>query len=309
MANNLIPGGTTSIYDEGSIDKGVYANFPAGTPKYHAGNGPDSVYRQARFYVDVPARLYRAYRASVPERSHALLDVLCVSSGQRFIGYIDFFLAQVNESMNEKVQVSEVLSDAYVAYFYGGRGKVYQLSGMLLNTQQDNWYTAFYLLYEDLIRGTRTSESGAELTLVFDDRRVIGSFTSLNMNINSTTETAVPFNAQFLVRKVEVTTSVRATLRSSTGRETVQRQAVPTGTRTQLLASVAESRAVDAVEAATRIAASVRAGADTSELSAAFGVDLTSVYAAAANAALNAFGEVTPTLGTSTLDLTRRNTP
>lgn len=309
MANSFIPGGTTSIYDVGSVDKGVYANFPAGTPKYHAGNGPDSVYRQARLYTDIPARLYQAYRGSVPERSRALLDVLCVNSGQSSIGYIDFLLAQVNESMVEKLQVSEVLSDAYAAYFYGGRAKTWQLSGMLLNTQQDNWYTAFYLLYEDLIRGTRTSEAGVELTLVFDDKRATGSFISLNMNINSTTETAVPFNAQFLVREVEITASVRGTLRSSSGQERVRSTPVAQGTETQLLSSVAESNAVEAVATATRIAASVRAGADTAELSAAFGVDLGSVYAAAAEAALSAFSEVSPVLGSASLDQTRRIGP
>lgn len=318
MAENLIPGGTTSINDLGSVDKGVYAAFPAGTPKYHAGSGPESVYRQARMYVTVPAPLYAAYRAAVPDRARALLDVLCVTSGKGSIGFIDMLISQVSESFNEKVQVTEVISDAHIAYFYGQRAVTIPFSGTLLNTQQDNWYTAFYVLYADLLRGTKTTTHGADVTIKYDDKRVVGSIVAMNTGLNSAMETAVPFGLQMLVREIIIDRPVRATFRSA-------QLALDDGTtpgaqptNTVLLSSAQDTYRAAAQAASAAIAAFVRPGANTAELSQAYGVDLEAAFASAADsinagaAALVASGAALaqtvatpPVLGESNLDRTR----
>lgn len=344
MADKLIPGGTTSINDLTSVDKGVYAAFPAGTPKYHAGNGPESVYKQARIYTTVPPTLYAAYREAVPQRAQGLLDVLCTTSGIGSIGIVDLFITQINDNYSEKVQVSEVLSDAHVAYFFGQRAVTYQISGMLLNTQQDNWYSAFHVLYQDLIRGTKTATHGADLTLKYDDRRIVGSMTNFSTNLNSAVETAVSFNLQMLVREIIIDRPVRATLRAQAGfvldlgedaitagnavldlgedvitvgqdvidlgEETViaGQDVLDLGEETLLVSSAEDVATSNAVARATQIAASVRAGANTDELSQAYGVDLAAVYAAASAAVLSgagAFSSERPVLGGSNLDQTR----
>lgn len=185
--------------------QGPYARFPAGTPKYHGGNELESVLRQARFYITVGDReTFQRFRQAVPERARRILDVLTVESSARSLGFFDFFLESISSSRQEKMQVNEVLSDAYVAYFFGERAPMWSLSGSLLNTQQSEWYNAWHVLYDDILRGSQLARYGVPARLVYNDREVIGYITATNEMLTSQREIAATFQVQYLVKEVRI---------------------------------------------------------------------------------------------------------
>lgn len=185
--------------------RGIYGNFPAFSPKFHAGNFTDTFRTQARLYVPFPsAAAFDAFQGALSERVREYARALSIVDGpeDKRLGYFDFFLQRANESYQEKRQVSEVLSDGYVAYYFGQRAPVWSYSGVVLNTRQDQWYDAFHILYEDVIRGTRLADLGLSVRLSYDTRTVVGSLDAMSTSLSADNETFAPFQFQVLVHRV-----------------------------------------------------------------------------------------------------------
>lgn len=210
MASNRIYGGNDINLGllsgaNGGTGQGVYSRSPGSTPKYNTGNDVDSVTSQARLFVDVADNAaYSALRAKVPERARRLFDVLSPQSGARSTGYFDFLLESVNSSRQEKMQVTEVLSDAFVAYFFGERAPLWSFSGNLLNTQQDEWYDAWHILYADILRGSKLAQYGIPARIFYNGREVTGYITATSESFSARQETAVSFQFQMLVKRVRI---------------------------------------------------------------------------------------------------------
>ena len=122
--------------------QGVFALHPLMTPKYAKNKGSrDNEYRDtlSRMYLSLAGADSNAkekYLASFSEdpTAYALAQVLIgVNSSTGGTGFIDFFLDQIREQWQEKVQISELLSDNYVAYFFGQAPPIFTFSGNLLN--------------------------------------------------------------------------------------------------------------------------------------------------------------------------------
>lgn len=204
--DETIPGGHDSLVDsDPPRGRGVYASHPASTPRFHTGNDISSIENQARFFLQFPDRqTFARYRANIPERARKLVEVLSPESAVGGTGYFDFILDSVSEQFQEKFQVSEVLSDGHVAYFFGQKAPMWTLSGTLLNTRQDPWYDAFHILYQDVLRGSQLAKHRLPLRLRYDNREILGSLVGFNANFGAENEQAVQFQTQFLVSKVYV---------------------------------------------------------------------------------------------------------
>ncbi len=205
-----VPGGKESLLDENRI-KGVYAQHPAGTPKYHPGNVPDSVGRQARMFIQVQNnRAYKDYIALLKGRAKSIARVLASTDPrakggtQTGYGYVDFLLQQFSYQNQEKHQVVEMLSDAYVSYFFGQAAPRVSLSGVVMNTRQDDWYDAWNILYQDLIRGTHLARRNQILILRVDTRLYYLAPVANSESLEAQTETAGRFGMQALVKKVVI---------------------------------------------------------------------------------------------------------
>ena len=190
--------------------QGVYAKYPASSPRYHTGNDRELVKHQARLYITVPPKLYTRLYSLVPPRSQQILDVLCPQSDRGGVGFFDFFVSSVGFNTEEKVQISQVLSDAHVAYFFGQRPVQLTIEGTLLNTKQDPWYDVFYLLYEDILRGTLSSRRRTPTRLRFDNREAVGNLVNLQQRISAQNESMTSFSAQMLVQEFHVVDPVWA---------------------------------------------------------------------------------------------------
>ena len=188
---------------------GVFGLHPLATPKYARNEGlRDSEFKEtlARMYLSlagVDDRAKQLYLRSLPSdaRVQALARVL-VGAGQKVqTGFIDFFLQQVSETFTEVLQVDKVLGDNYVAFYFGQEPPVFQYSGTLINSQQDDQRTGFALAYQHLLRGTQLARRGALLRLRHDSVIVSGTVNQMTQVLNAENELTVPFSFSLLVKE------------------------------------------------------------------------------------------------------------
>ncbi len=199
------------LNDTGATTKGVYATFPAATPKYNAGNHLESRdTTQARLYIEIPdPAAFQTFLDAVPPEARKYAEAMTrTSDSVGGKGYVDFFLTATNEPLKEKVQVSEVLSDTHVAYYFGQSAPVWSYQIGLINSQQDEWYDAWNIIYENIIRGTRLAERKVSVTLSYDTRLVTGSIMQSQTAMNAQNELAVTGGFSLLVKELQIATRV-----------------------------------------------------------------------------------------------------
>jgi hypothetical protein len=121
-------------------------------------------------------------------------------------GYLDFFIQQASMPLQEKVDIKETLSDNYVAYFFGQSPPMWTFSGWLLNSVQDDQATNFLRLYLEVLRGTQLARRQKVVSLKIDSYIITGAIVTTNFTLQSTSETAVPFQFQLLVKRVAIVT-------------------------------------------------------------------------------------------------------
>jgi hypothetical protein len=191
----------TALGGDDALDKkqngGVYTRHPAAQLKYNTSweRGTET---QARLYLQVPGKdaIETANLYDQPTKEYAFTAAS--------IGYIDFLLQSVRESYAEKVQVAELLGDTYAGYFLGQRAPVFQYSGILLSTQQDDWWQAFTYLYKDSLRGSKLAAHGALMHLRYDTRLITGALTDFSTSLSSDMQMSVQFSFSMLVKNVEL---------------------------------------------------------------------------------------------------------
>jgi hypothetical protein len=156
-------------------------------------------------YIRVP-KAGRAERIYKNLKSTVSKDVAKVMIGEGSatspaLGYVDFFLDTIATNLNEKVQVTEVLEDNYVAFFFGASPPTFTLTGHLMNTMQDDWAVQMLSAYEDLFRGTMLARRGLQLYVRYDSYIISGACISLSMTRSATNENVIPFGLQILVSR------------------------------------------------------------------------------------------------------------
>lgn len=226
-ASGETPGG----YAPGRGAGGVFAKILQGaTPKYAVNNGARTdLFRDtmARMYVRIDAAEMDLFLGSVgdshtrdqltrrlvgdptppQQRPNANTGNAPNQRAQRITradtnGYLDFFIQTVQMSVQEKVQVSETLSDNYVAYAFGQAPPVWNFSGSLLNSVQDDQASNMYRLYTEILRATQLARRQKSLSISFDSYVVNGVMMNMNLGVNSGNELLVPFSFQLLVKRV-----------------------------------------------------------------------------------------------------------
>jgi hypothetical protein len=112
--------------------------------------------------------------------------------------YSRFFLENVSEVEQEKYQIVETFT-GYYAFFYGKRPPIYRYSGVLLSDSIYRWNNDFKFVYENYFRGTRATELGAEVLIVYDGRQISGFPLGLSMQQDAVNEKGMPFSIDMLV--------------------------------------------------------------------------------------------------------------
>jgi hypothetical protein len=189
--------------------KGVHASLPFMTPKYarwmqHRHHEFEDT--MARMFIQVPAVDYQKFLDSLEDPQTAMIAQYLSgdNDGGGGVGYIDFFLQSAKHQFVEKVQVTEVLSDNYVAFFFGHAAPVFSYSGTLMNTYQDDWTMRMFRIFRDLGRGTQLARRGQILRLRYDSMIVSGAMTNFSWNLEAGLETFCPFSFDLLVKNVSI---------------------------------------------------------------------------------------------------------
>ena len=202
---------TTDIVPQGDV-RGVYARNPATTPKYHTGNTDITKEYMARLFIPFTSEAARElFIATVPSHARSLAYALAVSDqsatraggGDYGMGYIDFLLQNVNETFNEKMQVVDAVGDNFIAYYLGHNPPVFQYSGTLMNSYQDDWRSAFTIIYNDLLRGTMLARRKLVAVLAYDDKMITGSLNNLSQVLTADFELMASFNFSMLVKRYD----------------------------------------------------------------------------------------------------------
>lgn len=190
---------------------GQYAAYPGATPKYvrHRPGRPRENYDTlARMYIRVngpkaPDNIRQHLKNSV---SKNVAEVMLGdgSGASPALGYVDFFLDTIQKNHTEKVQVTDVLEDNFVAFFFGASPPVYTFSGHVMNTLQDDWAVQMLSAYEDLFRGTMLAKRGLQLYIRYDSYIISGACTSIQMTHSAANETIIPFSLQMLVHRTHL---------------------------------------------------------------------------------------------------------
>lgn len=218
--------GLVVSYRQDEYSKGVFAQNPANTPRYSTRN--DTTETMARLLIPLPS--YTARRRFVESfgadsAARELAEALAVTEesagprgdGRYGMGYIDFLLMAASESLEEKVQVVDVLSDNYVSYFFGEHPPIFQYQGKLLNTEQDDWRAAFFIIYNSIIRGTQLARQRRLVTLTYDKLAVTGTVVGMNQTLTGDMEMASDFSFRLLVKRFDVYRRIGQTFNPPSG--------------------------------------------------------------------------------------------
>lgn len=193
--------------------RGVFGEFPGATPKYAKNNGRiDDDFRNtmAKLFLPVPkydASFFNTFDDPDTKKLARVIGgtVNTSNSGGQTAGgpgYIDFLLQNVQHNLQERSQIVELLADEHVAYFFGQGANVFNYSGTLLNTKQDDQALNMFRLYRDMLRGSKLASRGTLVSIKYNDLVVSGAIMNLQFSMSAEMEMAVPFSFSLLVKQI-----------------------------------------------------------------------------------------------------------
>ena len=87
--------------------------------------------------------------------------------------YSNFILQSVKEARMEKHQIVETFGEPYI-FFFGESPRFLDVSAVLVDSLDFNWYAEFWENYNNNLRGTKSVEQGARTYMFYDDNIVEG---------------------------------------------------------------------------------------------------------------------------------------
>jgi hypothetical protein len=118
--------------------------------------------------------------------------------------YVGFILTAAQESHTEKVEIVPLPGDSFASYFYGANPRTYSFSGILLNTDQDQWRDSFEQIYEKYLRGSVSSRDFSIVQVSYSGRVVSGWLTNMSQQLNSENDHYASFSFSVLVSRVDM---------------------------------------------------------------------------------------------------------
>jgi hypothetical protein len=123
-------------------------------------------------------------------------------TGGTFGGYADFLLTDIQGSFDEKIQIVEVFGDAEVVYYFGRQPIMLQMSGILIDSADNNWFVEWIEMYSHVLRGTQLARNYELIKIVTPNMSMIGTITRMGWNQNAARDVDIPFNFTFLVKQI-----------------------------------------------------------------------------------------------------------
>lgn len=211
-------------------DAGFISGVQGATPKYARNQGQlDNGFQEhlARIFINTSdtkalEKRLSAAQGKGPQFAEALKRIY----GN---GYVDFIMQSIQTGLQEKLDLSENLSDGYVAYYLGQAPTTLSCSGVFLNSMQDDQALSFVELYKEVLRGTKLAEHGETARFRFDSFLYTGTISNLQWGLSAGNELVCPFSFSFLVKTQDLIQSpyfVPTTLESAPDNMTQHADAV-----------------------------------------------------------------------------------
>jgi len=118
-------------------------------------------------------------------------------------GYDKFLLTGIRGNMTEKVQITEVFGDGEVVYYFGRSPMIFNLSGLLIDSPDNSWFTDWLAMYSDVMRGAQTAKNYELLKIVLPNMILTGTMMNFSWEQNAARDVDIPFSFDFLAKLVE----------------------------------------------------------------------------------------------------------
>lgn len=178
---------------------------------------PPDFYRDGRYISTVdadgnpmsiwaPAQETIAARATYDRQNIASIRLLKATGDNKspyknlIPPFSKFFLEQVIEPHEEKFQLVETFGDWFI-FFYGERAPVYQFTGTVLSSLNYDWANEFQFMYDSFLRGTKTAEQKAEVSIAYGSTQVVGFLLGKTMQLTALNNNAAAFTFKMIVSK------------------------------------------------------------------------------------------------------------
>jgi hypothetical protein len=125
-------------------------------------------------------------------------DINALKAGR----FVNFFVTDINLGLNEKTQITQTFGDNEVVYYFGRQPLMMNISGLLFDSLENDWFYKFLSLYAGVLRGTQLAKTFSLVELTLPNMIVTGTIAGLNVAQNSQRDTDIPFQMQFIAKHV-----------------------------------------------------------------------------------------------------------
>jgi hypothetical protein len=114
--------------------------------------------------------------------------------------YAEFLLTEVTCSLDEKMQITETFGDGEVVYYFGRQPIMFNMSGILIDSIDNNWFVDWLHMYSNVMRGSMLAQNYQLLKIVLPNMTLIGTMPSMNFRQSSENDAQIQFGFQFQVK-------------------------------------------------------------------------------------------------------------
>lgn len=130
------------------------------------------------------------------------LDQAINSGSSKYGGYADFLLTGIRCSLDEKMQITETFGDGEVVYYFGRQPIMFSFSGILVDSQDNDWFTQFVTMYGHVMRGSKLAQNYELLKIVLPNMELVGTIPHMSWQQDSQNDVQIQFEFQFLAKQV-----------------------------------------------------------------------------------------------------------
>jgi hypothetical protein len=123
-------------------------------------------------------------------------------NGGTYGGYASFLITGLQCMMSEKLQITETFGDGEVYYYFGREPVTINVSGILIDSVDNDWFTQWLYMYGQVLRGTQVAKRYQLVKLVMPNMTLIGTISSMSFTQEAGRDTDIPFQFQFMAKHV-----------------------------------------------------------------------------------------------------------
>jgi hypothetical protein len=104
--------------------------------------------------------------------------------------------------MDEKLQITETFGDGEVVYYFGRQPIIFDMTGYLIDSQDNSWFVDWLNMYGHIMRGSQLAQNYELLKIVLPNMTLIGTMTRMSFDQDSQNDVQINFEFQFQVKQL-----------------------------------------------------------------------------------------------------------